>query len=58
MIVIDLSTPEKFKKFEKAYAKALTAHMAEQTKPFDLEAVAKEAGVVETPKTNPTQTES
>lgn len=47
MIVIDLSTPEKMKKFTEAYTKALGSHMKDQTQPFDLEAVANEAGVVE-----------
>jgi hypothetical protein len=47
MIVIDLSTPEKFKKFEEAYVQALKQHLPDQSKLFDLKAVAEEAGVVE-----------
>jgi hypothetical protein len=50
-MIIDLSTPEKFRKFEEAYTKALGQHMQDQTKPMDLKAVAEEAGVVEPPKT-------
>jgi hypothetical protein len=50
MIVIDLSTPEKFRKFEESYVKALGQHLKDQAKPFDLAAVAEEAGVVEPPK--------
>lgn len=46
-MIIDLTTPEKFKQFEEAYAKALTEHMQDQTKPFDLKAIAEKAGVVD-----------
>lgn len=51
-VIIDLSTPEKFKQFEDAYLKALRGHMVDN-KPIDLEAIGKEAGVVEPEKPEP-----
>jgi len=51
-VIIDLSTPEKFAQFEKVYAKALTQHLKDD-KPFDLKAIAEEAGVVDPAKPEP-----
>lgn len=41
-IYLDLSTPEKFEKFEKVYQKHLEKHLQEKTEELDIMEVVKE----------------